>query len=122
MGTDPAASTAADPPLEPPGEHSMFQGLRVVPNSRLVVTAVWPNAVVFVRPITIALAAGSLATTTSSGSASSNRRLPKVVTEPAQSRSGAGPHVDDAARWVLDQCVVEELLQRVRAAAVAPGT
>src|SRR2546423_938485 len=38
-GTTPAASAAAEPPLEPPGERSVFHGLRVAPNTWLVVTA-----------------------------------------------------------------------------------
>ena len=41
-GTRPAASAAADPPLDPPGDRSTFHGLRVAPNTRLSVTAVWP--------------------------------------------------------------------------------
>jgi hypothetical protein len=32
-GTTPDATAAADPPLEPPGVWSVFQGLRVGPNS-----------------------------------------------------------------------------------------
>ena len=33
-GTKPAATAAAEPPLEPPGECASDQGLRVGPNSR----------------------------------------------------------------------------------------
>ena len=44
-----------------------------------------------------------------------------ITTVRLRSTVGTGPHLDDAARWVLDQCVVEELVQRVRAAAVTPG-
>ncbi len=31
IGTIPAATAAAEPPLEPPGERSVFQGLRLGP-------------------------------------------------------------------------------------------
>jgi hypothetical protein len=31
IGTNPAATAAADPPLEPPGVRCSFQGLRVTP-------------------------------------------------------------------------------------------
>ena len=37
MGASPAATAAAEPPLEPPGVNSRFQGLRVVPKTRLSV-------------------------------------------------------------------------------------
>ena len=75
IGTNPAASAAADPPLEPPGEQSVFHGLRVAPKTRLAVNGAWPNAGVLVRPRTIAPAARSRATASSSlssGSASTN--------------------------------------------------
>ena len=42
IGTRPAASAAADPPLEPPGVRSRFHGLRVAPNTGLNVAAVHP--------------------------------------------------------------------------------
>ena len=42
IGTRPAASAAADPPLEPPGERSRFHGFRVAPNTGLNVAAVHP--------------------------------------------------------------------------------
>ena len=35
MGTMPADSAAAEPPLEPPGDQRGSHGLRVTPNSRL---------------------------------------------------------------------------------------
>ena len=38
--TRPAMRAAAEPPLEPPGERSVFQGLRVTPVKRL---AVYPS-------------------------------------------------------------------------------
>ena len=85
-GTSPAASAAALPPLDPPGERSGFHGLRVVPYTWLVVTAVWPNAGVLLRPSTMAPAARRRATTTSSmvsGSASAYSGEPNVVVMPA---------------------------------------
>ena len=36
-GTSPAATAAAEPPLEPPGVRSRFHGLRVTPVTRLLV-------------------------------------------------------------------------------------
>jgi hypothetical protein len=38
--TTPPAIAAAEPPLEPPGVRSRFQGLRDAPNSRFFVIAV----------------------------------------------------------------------------------
>src|SRR5262245_23749032 len=86
-GTRAAASAAALPPLDPPGDRSGFHGLRVGPNSWLVVTAVWPKAGVLLRPTTIAPAAFRRATTTSSTvstGASACSGDPKVVRMPAQ--------------------------------------
>ena len=37
IGTTPALTAAADPPLDPPGDSSKFQGLRVTPVARLAV-------------------------------------------------------------------------------------
>src|SRR3990172_7536561 len=39
-GTCPAATAAEEPPLEPPGVRSGFQGLRVTPKIRFLVKAV----------------------------------------------------------------------------------
>ena len=66
IGTSPAASAAADPPLEPPGERSRFHGLFVEPKTGLVVAAVQPYAGVFDLPIGMAPAARSRATVVSS--------------------------------------------------------
>ena len=43
-GTMPAATAAAEPPLEPPGVRSRRQGLRVIPNRRFFVNPVNPNS------------------------------------------------------------------------------
>ena len=43
-GARPAASAAPEPPLDPPGERSVFHGLRVAPNTWLSVKPVQPNA------------------------------------------------------------------------------
>jgi hypothetical protein len=40
----PAASAAADPPLEPPGEYPVCHGLRVTPQSRDQVTGAQENS------------------------------------------------------------------------------
>jgi hypothetical protein len=45
----PAARDAAEPPDDPPGVKLGFQGLRVVPHSREVVTAAQQNSGVAVR-------------------------------------------------------------------------
>src|SRR3954463_4459548 len=86
-GTNPAASAAALPPLDPPGDRSGFHGLRVAPYTSLLVTAVWPNAGVLLRPRTMAPAARRRATTTSSkvsGRALAYSGEPNVVVMPAQ--------------------------------------
>ncbi len=44
IGTTPAASSAADPPLEPPADRPVSQGLRVAPNRLDSVLAVSPNS------------------------------------------------------------------------------
>ena len=50
----PAASAAAEPPLEPPGVVAVFHGLRVIPDSGLSVTPFQPNSGVVVLPRMIA--------------------------------------------------------------------
>src|SRR3546814_15054743 len=45
-----SAKAAAEPPLEPPGVRSKFQGLRVMPYFGLSVTAFQPNSGVVVLP------------------------------------------------------------------------
>src|SRR5438034_11803005 len=52
-GTMPAATAAADPPLEPPVIRSLFQGFRVAPNRRGSVVGRMPNSGVLVLPRTI---------------------------------------------------------------------
>src|SRR5262245_12928759 len=49
-GTSPAATAAADPPLEPPAEYAGCHGLRVAPNSRGSVVMVRPSSGVLVLP------------------------------------------------------------------------
>ena len=53
----PAAIAAAEPPEEPPGEASSFQGFRVAPYRRLSVNPANANSGWFVFPTTIAPAA-----------------------------------------------------------------
>src|SRR5262245_46843526 len=48
------ARAADEPPLEPPGVRSGSHGERVVPKTRFLVIAVWPNSGVLVLPTTIA--------------------------------------------------------------------
>src|SRR5699024_1718918 len=49
-GTTPAATSAADPPDEPPGVCPVFQGLRVAPKDSGSVMPLEPNSGVLVRP------------------------------------------------------------------------
>ena len=49
-GTMPAATAAAEPPLEPPGESAGSHGLRVGPYSADSVTGSRPNSGVLVLP------------------------------------------------------------------------
>ena len=65
-GTRPAASAAALPPLEPPGDQSKAHGSCVSPNSRFDVNPSNANSGRFVLPTTIAPAARSRATTSQS--------------------------------------------------------
>ena len=52
IGTMPAATAAAVPPLEPPAECSVAHGLRVGPNRRGSVVGRMPNSGAFVFPTT----------------------------------------------------------------------
>ena len=74
IGTSPAATAAALPPLEPPGLRSSFHGLRVIPNAAELVKC--PQAASShsaVLPSTIAPAARSRRTTSESAGAGSRR-------------------------------------------------
>ncbi len=62
MATSPAATAAAEPPLEPPVVRSVFQGLRVAPNRRGSQVGRMPNSGVLVLPKIINPARFSLAT------------------------------------------------------------
>src|SRR5215469_15695040 len=62
IGTIPAATAAAEPPLEPPVDLDRSHGLRAGPNKRGSVVASNPNSGVFVLPTTISPARLSLAT------------------------------------------------------------
>src|SRR3546814_7922029 len=52
IGTRPAATAAAEPPLEPPGVCAGFQGLRHGPQASGSVMPLAPNSGVLVRPNT----------------------------------------------------------------------
>src|SRR5690606_12021132 len=56
IGSRPAATAAAEPPLEPPGERLGFHGLCVGPNSAGSVAAERPNSEELVLPMTTRLA------------------------------------------------------------------
>src|SRR6478752_7690502 len=59
----PAATAAAAPPLEPPGERDVSQGLRVMPNARVCVTGITDNSGIVVLPRMIAPASRKRAVT-----------------------------------------------------------
>src|SRR5436305_1568372 len=87
-GTMPAAIAAAEPPEDPPGVHSGFQGLRVTPSAGLAVYANVPNSGAAVLPRGIAPAARSRSTCKASratGGRPRYQRDPCVVGMPAQS-------------------------------------
>ena len=60
-GTRPAATAAAEPPLEPPGVRSVSHGLRVTPHVIDSVNGHSPSSGIVVLPITIAPASRSRA-------------------------------------------------------------
>src|SRR3981081_2143997 len=66
QGTIPVATATADPPDEPEGLSTGFQGLRVTPNTSLKVLAPAANSGVLVLPSTIAPAALTRRTTSAS--------------------------------------------------------
>src|SRR6476661_6772581 len=65
-GAKPAATAAADPPLEPPGTRVRSCGLRVGPNAEFSVDEPIANSSRFVLPITTAPAARTRSTTVAS--------------------------------------------------------
>ena len=83
---DPAASEAPEPPLDPPGEKSVFHGFLVTPHSFVQVTGALENSGVVVLACTIppasmmrcTKAAVSGATTSRSGSEPSVLRCPAI--------------------------------------------
>ncbi len=83
----PAATAAAEPPLDPDGVRSRFHGLRVVPNASVWVTPSMPNSAEATMPTGTAPAARSRATCTlsrSDGGASRKKSEPLVVGMPSQ--------------------------------------
>ena len=87
IGTTPAATAAAEPPLDPPGVRDVSQGLRVGPNRLGSVVTPIANSGVFVLPNTIRPAALYLATNSESRSGMNSPRnsLPSVNRTPAYS-------------------------------------
>ncbi len=84
-GPSPAATAAAVPPDEPPGVFAGSHGLRVIPVSGELVSALQPNSGVVVLPISTAPASRSRAVTgasTSHGWSGSTVRLPRSVGQP----------------------------------------
>jgi hypothetical protein len=85
MGTMPAATAAAEPPLEPPGVRSRFQGLRVTPKARGSVKPFSANSGVLVFPMMTAPASSNRCTNVECclGMTLRNPRLPLDVGSPA---------------------------------------
>src|SRR5262249_3544421 len=79
-GVMPAATEAAAPALEPPGVLPGFHGVRVMPVSGQSPTALQPNSLVVVLPITIAPAFFMRSTAGASAAAT----LSAMVREPKQ--------------------------------------
>ena len=109
IGTMPAATAAPLPPLDPPAERSVFHGLRVAPNTKLVVSALKPYSGVLVLPTTMHPDCFSRSTKTESLTAIGSSACtlePFVVRKPAaSSRSftpigtpARGPRSSPAAR------------------------
>src|SRR5438309_6928210 len=65
-GTIPAATAAADPPLDPPGMRSVAHGLRTGPNAEFSLDDPIANSSQLVLPTTTAPAASSRATAVAS--------------------------------------------------------
>ena len=87
-GTSPAATAAAEPPLDPPGVRSTSHGLRVTPHVIDSVNGHSPISGIVVLPITIAPASRSRRTTSASaGAVSVIAPVPRLVTSPAMSIS-----------------------------------
>src|SRR6185436_19392972 len=80
----PAATATPEPPLEPPGTCSGFQGLRTAPNSTLVHVPPYANSCRLVLPRRTAPACRSRVTTgaSRSGIQSASTREPPVVRKP----------------------------------------
>src|SRR5947209_19272655 len=94
-GTTPAATAAADPPLEPPGVRVGSQGLRVVPHALVWVKAVTPNSGAAVLPMGTPPAARRRLTCTESlatGGRPWYRSEPWEVGMPAQSSRSLTPN------------------------------
>ena len=87
IGTIPAATAAADPPLEPPAERERSCGFRVGPWSTGSVVPFFPSSGVFVMPSTITPAARARATArlSTAATSSANSRDPREVGIPATS-------------------------------------
>src|SRR5579863_4237469 len=85
IGTSPAATEAAAPPLDPPHVRDKSHGLTVRPKSGASVKHLWPNSGVVVLPMRIAPAALSRATDgeSAAGTLSASATEPKVVFTPA---------------------------------------
>ena len=76
-GARPAASAAAEPPLEPPATRSGSRGLRTVPRCSLIELKPHANSCVAVLPSTIAPASRTRRTASASASGTCSRKIPE---------------------------------------------
>ena len=99
--TSPAATAAAEPPLDPPGVCPSDHGLRVVPNASVSVNGCAVSSGTCVLPMTIAPAARSRRTTSASRSAGGlSWSTPSPVTSPATSVSSLiATGTPSSGRW-----------------------
>ena len=88
IGRPRAATTAAEPPDDPPGDRPLRQGLSVAPPNAGSVVGARPNSLVLVRPTITSPARRMRATAALSATATgclAKKREPRVVGVPAQS-------------------------------------
>ncbi len=125
IGTCPAATAAALPPLDPPGERPVSHGLAVRPNTLFVVSAVQASSGVLVLPTTTHPASRRRATNSESafaGAASANMRDPFVVTKPRASSMSLTPIGTPASGPTSSPAATRASMTAASAYAASPST
>jgi hypothetical protein len=124
-GTMPAATAAAEPPLDPPGVRSTSHGLRVTPHRTDSVNGHSPSSGIVVLPTTTAPAARSRRTTSASSAARAVKAsVPRLVTSPARSISSLtaiGTPSNGASSPAALRRSARSASSRARAAYTAPN-